>query len=271
MAGYDGKVRLIAREGRGTDSNYTDAFYDELEKAIKGDPSRADAYRKSVGESLANGKGRKDYEVVFEATPEITESGSVNYYEESGIRAPGSVVVYMGSPARNFSISAKFISRTPQEAKLTDTYIHRLKSWRQPESFSGGINAGVPTILYLQGYGKMFKDIPVVMTDLSIDFSSEHDYIRTSGGRGDSQTFSRSTSVQVLDDDTLENKRDSNGRLVKQAGLPIQNDVSLNTQVPIITTVNISLKETRSTEGSYTNGFKSFDIFKFRMGRLPEW
>lgn len=193
-----GKIRLLARNGLFRDDAAT-ARYLDLAKRIRGveaqtggmtDDQAATHYndieqvKSSVLTDSDEAKAAKsNYYIEFDATPEITESGSAMYAEASDIRAPSSILWYQGSPSRTFSISAKLIARTVSEASRVADQIHVLKSWRMPETEVGGVALMTPpTLLYLQGYGNMFKDIPVVMTDLSFDLPSEHDYIRASNG-----------------------------------------------------------------------------------------
>jgi len=125
--------------------------------------------------------------VVFESTPEVQEQAQTLYISLDEIRSAGSLMVYMGSPGRTFQINHKFVSRTTKEATKTWKAMNILRSWRMPKtSNSNGDQIGgfgvaetnVPTILNLFGYGRTFKGIPTVMTNLSIDWNSESDYIK---------------------------------------------------------------------------------------------
>ena len=268
----NGKVRLIAKNGRGSETAYTSRLR-ELKKnsaALGGGrvlstetaEQAAERHKRNNDTAFNNllqyGDGREDYLVEFEATPDITEQGSASYFEEGNIRGPGSIMMYMGSPSRSFSIAAKFISRTPEEAKETDRKIHILKSWRMPESYTGGFVQEPPSILYLQGYGKMFKDIQVVMTDLSIEFSSEYDYIQVGTGSTDIN-YEETTVSTIMEKNqpvTKVNTKDAN--------------MNIMSFVPIITTVSISLKEAHNV-GAIFAGLMTFDILKYRTGELPNW
>lgn len=129
------------------------------------------------------------YAVVFESTPEIQEQATVSYLSLDEIRAAGSHSVYMGSPARVWNISHKFISRTPPEAEKTWKAMNLLRSWRQPKkgwatdiSGFGAADTSAPAVLNLFGYGRTFRGIPVVITNLSIDWNTESDYIKSRNG-----------------------------------------------------------------------------------------
>lgn len=190
-----GKIRLIARNSLYRDSaSYR--RWQELDKQLNGpDPfaipssDRIAAINEFTSLTSRVMAERGNYFVEFAVSPDVSESGGVSYAEISDIRAASSVLWYQGTPSRNFNINAKFISRTPEEAFKASFYVHCLKSWRMPETIkstigfsttlgNSGIGGGTPTTLYLQGYGDMYKNIPVVLTDLNIELSSEHDFIK---------------------------------------------------------------------------------------------
>lgn len=256
----DGKVRLIAKTGRYAESDYT--------KALRKQQALGQYDTKTTTGNLANGGdilrergntkgaaaaevGMGQYEVVFDATPDITEQGSTNYYEESGIRGPASILFYMGSPSRTFSLSAKLIARNLDEAKAVSEKIHRLKSWRMPESYTGGFAQKPPVILYLEGYNQMFKQIQVVMTDLSIEFSSEFDVLSY---KADVDTLATTSFT-------------AEGKTYTSAEWGVTEKTNL---IPIIVPVNISLKEVHNVDAKL-DGLKTFDILRYRTGNLDNW
>ena len=260
----NGKVRLIAKKGRFRTTEYTNRQADLIRNStFQGTPAERAAQRAALVTAaeaeLALGAdgGLSNYYVEFDATPDITESGSASYFEAGEIRAPGSILMWMGSPSRTFSVSAKLISRNQIEAKRSERMIHLLKSWRQPERYTGGINASPPTVLYLQGYGKMFKDIPVVLTDLTIEFSSEHDYIS-------------------IGEQTIDYWEGAYRELNVAGGPPLEianaqpRSKKFTSAVPIITSVSLTLKEARAADAQL-DGLEGFDILKYRNGELIGW
>ena len=71
--------------------------------------------------------------VVFDVSPAIVESGSVEYEPIQITQGPTSFQAYKGTPARTFSMSdIKLISRTPKEARDNIQRINLLRSWRMP-------------------------------------------------------------------------------------------------------------------------------------------
>ncbi len=190
--------------------------------------------------------------VIFENTPSLSEQGSVTYSAVTPVHMPGSVQVYKNTESRQFSIGAKFIARTSEEARINKVYLQTLRSFRfpwfgtrsstltqenvearreraalqerlnQPDIFdseflpTGGetttssiqtrismldqlvgfeMLGAPPEVLYLYGYSSTGQDgrtsgipnlnrIPVVMTNLSIDYPEDVDYIPCSDGSG---------------------------------------------------------------------------------------
>lgn len=129
--------------------------------------------------------------VTFHSTPDVSEQGTVTYIDISDIRAAGSHSVFLGSPARVFNISHKFISRTRIEAENTWRAMNTLRGWRMPKKGHAdtGINVettsadtNAPSVLNMFGYGNTFRGIPVVITSLSFDWNSESDYIKCNNG-----------------------------------------------------------------------------------------
>lgn len=151
--------------------------------------------------------------VPFLVQPNLTESGSANYTEIGDMRQAASLLIYMGSPSRTFSIDATFVSRSESEAEITLRYINILRSWRMPEKEGDGeFNVKSPSRLFLGGLDNQFKQIPVRMTDLSIPFNEETDYIVTGNGSvpivwNISVTLKEARSISELRQFNIENFR----------------------------------------------------------------
>ena len=71
-------------------------------------------------------------EVVFENTPQLSESGSVSYTPVRPIQTPGATQIYQGTDSRSFSIVTLLISRTAEEATRHMADLQTLRSWRFP-------------------------------------------------------------------------------------------------------------------------------------------
>lgn len=169
---------------------------------MRDDPQRLQAVGRNEPQQSSSGNG-SDSEfvddaifekrmVTFHSTPDVQEQGGVTYIDISDIRAAGSHSVYLGSPARVFNISHKFISRTRIEAENTWRAMNTLRGWRMPKHGQQGTreinvtetgkDSNAPSVLNLFGYGNTFRGIPVVITSLSFDWNSESDYIKCNNG-----------------------------------------------------------------------------------------
>lgn len=71
--------------------------------------------------------------VVFEATPDLSESRQVNYNSVDPVHMPGQMFVYKNTAARTFSLSGvKLVSRTTSEAEKNLATLWLLRSWTMP-------------------------------------------------------------------------------------------------------------------------------------------
>jgi hypothetical protein len=71
--------------------------------------------------------------VVFDVSPDITESRSVNYKTMEPVHMPGQIHVYGGSTSRTYSLSnVKLISRTVTEATDNMQRLWTLRGWTMP-------------------------------------------------------------------------------------------------------------------------------------------
>lgn len=126
---------------------------------------------------------RRTGAVIFEVQPNISESGSVSYFEIGDVRQAANMMIYMGTPSREFSIQGRFVSRTENEAYANWRYVQLLRSWRMPEKRGGGVNLKTPSRLKLSGFGDWFNNIHVRITSLNIEMPDTTDYIRTFNGK----------------------------------------------------------------------------------------
>lgn len=125
--------------------------------------------------------GKNTGVVVFDVQPIVSESGSATYAPIDDIRQAASMLIYMGSPSRDFTINAKFVSRTTEEANKNRKHVQTLRSWRMPEATGGGYNMTTPSRLTLIGLGGWFNQVSVRMTNITIETPDDVDYIETDG------------------------------------------------------------------------------------------
>lgn len=70
--------------------------------------------------------------VVFEVTPAFSESRTAEYAAVSPAHMPGSIQIYKSTASRTFSVGARLISRTSQEAQVNRRYLQMLRGWLLP-------------------------------------------------------------------------------------------------------------------------------------------
>lgn len=132
--------------------------------------------------------------ILFDATPQITESTSVEYAQRGIPQLPTSINSFEGTRSRTFSISGvRLVSRTRAEARSNLETLWTLRSWTKP-NFGRGDNSNTqalgmpPKILFLSAYNSPTNaqnastphnilDVPVVITSLSIEYPQDVDYI----------------------------------------------------------------------------------------------
>lgn len=71
-------------------------------------------------------------QVIFEVTPTLSESRTVDYSSVQPIHMPGGIQVYKSTGSRTFELAAHFISRNTKDALLNMQYVQILRSWTMP-------------------------------------------------------------------------------------------------------------------------------------------
>jgi hypothetical protein len=172
-------------------------------------------YRVSLTRAASTTTGNsKDIEkVVWDITPEFSEGRSVQYKNIDPVHAPGAMYMYAQTGARTFSINGKFAARSINEATRNLAYTQYLRTWSMPvfglvgsnPAPGEGILGAPPAILFLTAYsnknpgaqavqstvptsdktgfvpaiGNNIYNIPVIITNLDIQYPSDVDYIPT--------------------------------------------------------------------------------------------
>lgn len=142
--------------------------------------------------------------VVFDASPDLSENGSATYKVIEPVHSPGGILVFTNTSARTFQLSnIKLFSRTSEEATRNYHKLQILRSWRFPsfglsaqDELYGDVQLGSPpAVLELSAYARpngnnesgratgLLHRIPVVITQLGIDYPSDVDYIPTLDGK----------------------------------------------------------------------------------------
>lgn len=70
--------------------------------------------------------------VIFEASPVLSESRTVDYTAVTPVHMPGSIQMYKRTNSRTFSLTAKLISRNQEQATQNMRYLQLLRGWTMP-------------------------------------------------------------------------------------------------------------------------------------------
>lgn len=122
-----------------------------------------------------------DNSLIFPYTPTIQLSGGASYDEQAITHQNYQFVYYQNSRADQIHISAPFNVEDGAQALYWIAAVHFLRS--ATKMFTGDdANAGnPPPLMRFNGYGDyVFKNIPVVIKNFSIDMPSDVNYINTS-------------------------------------------------------------------------------------------
>lgn len=144
--------------------------------------------------------------VVFEVTPELIENRVVNYKTLDPVHMPGQIYVYSTTSSRTFNVAnIRLISRTPKEAQKNLENLHLMRFWTMPrfgrqstlEDTQLGQLGQPPDVLLLSAYSNVpstisrpndalqkmghINRVPVVITNLTVNYPSDIDYIPTAG------------------------------------------------------------------------------------------
>lgn len=128
--------------------------------------------------------------LVFPYTPQIQVSSNASYEETPITHQNYSFLNYQNSKQDSITISGPFNVEDAVQAQYWIAVVHYLRSVTKMFSGDMGKDAGnPPPIVLLNGYGDyVFKNIPVVITNFSLDLPSDVNYIATnvgeSGGLG---------------------------------------------------------------------------------------
>lgn len=70
--------------------------------------------------------------LTLDTTPVVRESQRVEYATITPTHSPGSMQVFKSSPSRTFGISARLVSRTPEEALNNMKRLQLIRAWTKP-------------------------------------------------------------------------------------------------------------------------------------------
>jgi hypothetical protein len=218
--------------------------------------------------------GGKYDSVRFTVTPEMSESKSVSYIDISDVRLPASILIYMGSPSRNYNINAKFLSRSTTEANQTYAYLNLLRSWCDG-SVAGLLDQKTRTInnKNQQFVNKKQPDPPPAKDAPAPPPNTPPTPITYQAGG----TLFDSSTPKVLLLEGYGGQFKNIPTVIRSLNISFPADVtytqtSTGVWLPVIHDVAIQLQEARevfSKDGYGAIG--SFDLGKFKAGTLNFW
>ena len=117
---------------------------------------------------------------VFPYTPSIRISNSANYDATKPLHQNFAFQSYVNSQADSINITAPFYCEDSTQAAYWVSMLHFLRSVTKMFSGQDALAGNPPPILYFSAYGDfVFKNIPVVVTNVSVDHDAASDYIAT--------------------------------------------------------------------------------------------
>jgi hypothetical protein len=118
---------------------------------------------------------------VFPYTPLVAISHQANYSAMDPVHGNYSFMSYENSKIDRITINGEFYCEDSAEAEYWVSAVHFLRSVTKMYFGGASENAGAPPpVLKLNGYGDfVFNNVPVVVTNFSIDLPNDVDYIPT--------------------------------------------------------------------------------------------
>ena len=139
-----------------------------------------DAFRTST--LLAPLKGTRS-KMVFPYTPTIILSHTASYNQITPIHNNYPFFAYQNSQVDQLVITGQFYCQNDIEARYWIACLHYLRAVTKMNYGAGSFKDGLgspPPIVKLNGYGEhVFKDVPVIITQFTVDMPNEVDYIGT--------------------------------------------------------------------------------------------
>ena len=116
--------------------------------------------------------------LVFPYTPTINMHHTVNYENVEILHSNTDFNFYKNTPPPTLQITAEFTADTPENALYMLGAIWFFRALSKTDFGKESKYPGMPPpILYLNGYGKMYDNIPVVITSFDINFDKNKHYI----------------------------------------------------------------------------------------------
>jgi len=123
--------------------------------------------------------------MIFPYTPQVTLSSSAGYEEQNITHQNYSFINYTNSKQDTITITAPFHVEDAVQAQYWLAAVHYFRSLTKMFTGDlGTVSGNPPAIVLLNGYGDyVFKNIPVVVKNFSVDLPQDVNYIATTVGK----------------------------------------------------------------------------------------
>lgn len=134
---------------------------------------------------LANTNNR----MIFPFTPTIIYSHTANYNTISPTHSNYPFYAYQNSQVDQIQITGDFFSENEADARYWIACVHFLRTMTKMFYGNGEYLGNPPPLSRLNGYGKhVLNDVPVLITNFTVDLPADVDYIPCSIQEGGSDT-----------------------------------------------------------------------------------
>jgi hypothetical protein len=121
--------------------------------------------------------------IVFPLTPSIILQHQASYNPLALTHSNYPFYAYQNSEVSSFTVVGDFPVQNSDDARNWIATLHFLRSVTKMFFGSGANQGNPPPILKFNGYGDhVFKNVPVVATNFSVELTSQVDYISTTQG-----------------------------------------------------------------------------------------
>ena len=137
--------------------------------------------------------------MTFPYTPTIILSHSANYQQIAPIHNNYPFFAYQNSQVDQLVITGQFYCQNATEANYWIACLHYLRSVTKMNYGADQTNdrGSPPPIVRLNGYGDyVFKDVPVIITNFTVDMPNEVDYIASGFGTYDTSDQAAAMDIQ---------------------------------------------------------------------------
>jgi len=136
---------------------------------------------------------------VFPYTPTVYIQHSARYNSVDPTHSNYPFPVYANSSVDQFSISGEFTVENPREAEYWIGAVHYLKSVTKMSYGESSTQGAPPPVVKLNGYGDyVFKDVPVVIVNFTVNLEPDVDYIKAKIGPNGSWAPTKSLITVTL-------------------------------------------------------------------------